>query len=86
MVEYTYAFKNGDFTSVPTRESYFYLPYDCYKNRSKFLVAFLESVEQLHNLQHQLGPRSKLPDQYVQTIDSLVLRRKYMPNENYTNI
>ena len=43
---------------------YICVPHDCYKNCSNFRVTSPESLVHRHNLQHLLGPRSKLSDHY----------------------
>ena len=65
--------ENDDFTSVSTRGKavvdYICVPHECYKNCSNFRVISPESLVHRHNLQHLLGPRSKLPDHYFLTFD-----------------
>ena len=65
--------ENDDFTSVSTRGKavvdYICVPHECYKNFSNFRVISPESLVHRHNLQHLLGPRSKLPDHYFLTFD-----------------
>ena len=60
--------ENDDFTSVSTRGKavvdYICVPHECYKNCSNLRVTSPESLVHRHNLQHLLGPRSKLPDHY----------------------